>query len=197
MARKKKKPAAPIDPDLDFNPNATDDLGHHEKLQCNVPPQWLGSIAEVVESKKWPYKTRSHVVRHAILRHLKWLEGQQGVPSNIHQISLIDSLVSEVVRRKEFEETMSRFSEMAHRLLHDGDITEARRIVFQVKDTIASMQDGYWKSKYQTTFRNTVGHIIGLERKSPDPVSIQQGPATPIVFSEEYETDEDLEEAAI
>ncbi len=44
-----------------------------KQMIFRVPPDWVDHVAKIVESRDFPYKTSSHLLRHALHRHLAWL----------------------------------------------------------------------------------------------------------------------------
>lgn len=56
-----------------FYVKSTDGRGHGEKMSITLPPDVLGQIGAVVESKRFPYKTSHDLVRDAVLHRLHML----------------------------------------------------------------------------------------------------------------------------
>jgi len=51
--------------------------GHSADLGFKVPPETKSKVEEIVESRAFPYVSVSHLMRHALWRHLNWLEAKK------------------------------------------------------------------------------------------------------------------------
>ena len=57
--------------------NAQNRHGHSADLGFRVPPEMKSKVEEIVESRAFPYVSVSHLMRHALWRHLQWLEAKK------------------------------------------------------------------------------------------------------------------------
>ena len=89
----------------DFLVPASDVRGHSARLQFRVHPGHAQQIDSVVAAKHFPYRSRGDLYRHALTRHLKWLEaiGADGIPSVIQHVEVI----MEIVRAEEFRNELT------------------------------------------------------------------------------------------
>ncbi len=74
------------DLDREFRVPASDHRGHNERLQLKVPGAMLRQLGMIVKHSGLPYRWDAEVVRHALMRHFKWLEGISPVPSITGQL---------------------------------------------------------------------------------------------------------------
>jgi len=72
-----------------FQVPASDTKGHNTKLWFRLQPGHAQMIDRVVSSRKFPYRSQGDLLRHAILRHMHFLDALAPVPSVLAQVDAI------------------------------------------------------------------------------------------------------------
>ena len=152
------------DPDREFRIPPSDAKGHHEHLGCKAPPALSAQIGHIVESKFFPYKTRSDVVRHAVYRHCKWLVNQAPIPSFIGQIEIQNEILLVDALNIEMTNTLQKAQDQIATHVSNGDSEEAARLAAKIKASIGAMPEGHLKLKCQEQAERRFGYIKVLEK---------------------------------
>ena len=64
-----------------FRVPASDAKGHSISKSFRVMPVLSNAMSVMLNSRAFPYKKESELIRHALVRHIKWLESIGDVPS--------------------------------------------------------------------------------------------------------------------
>ena len=131
-----------------INP-AADSKGHSEVLGFRVPPGQAVQIQAIISSRWFPYRTESDLLRHALVRHLKWLEGQAPIKSMSAQFEVISLLYSEQLYQAEFEKVFRELDVFVGKYLVANQVDRARSLVAQVSGLIDDMPDGAWRDQFR------------------------------------------------
>jgi hypothetical protein len=121
------------------------------------------------DSHRFPYKTCSDIIRHAVARHLEWLaQMEPSIPRHI-----LDGMhaVSEVCRDSEMrlriEESFSSLDKLILVRLDEGDTGEAMRLMSVARSKITGMPDSLWKTKWVQHFNRRYASYLTVESPSP------------------------------
>ena len=63
----------------------TNEHDRSAKMYFRAPPETERAIRSIVELRRFPYKSASHLIRHALWKHLKWLETKEAT-AEIHTL---------------------------------------------------------------------------------------------------------------
>ena len=170
---------SPIDL-TEFKTPASDSRGHSEKLsQVRVPGQIAAQLTNVVESGVWKgyYKHITDVQRHAIIRHLKYLDSIS--PEYIsfwdREIELMMAFLAEEERRSQHFEMFDKLDALIQSHVRRGSvqITESglegdqdwinyiQSYLSRLRVRIESLDPDQPLTKiYQKTFKEKYGAII-------------------------------------
>jgi len=77
-----------------FYTRATDKRGFSQDFHFRVAPDWLRIMEEVFDSKVFPYKTKSDIVRDALFHRLHWLR-QQMLSGKQDEVAVLESTANE------------------------------------------------------------------------------------------------------
>ena len=167
---KKKNGGNGTDPALkynwrEFHPAASDSRGHGPVIQVKVPTNVAAQMSTVVNSKKFPYEGVSQLIRHAILRHLEWLEDQEEVPSVLGIIKAMD----EIVQNEECVQGTERLYEKVRELVEKNErendpraVRESVRLIGSLRGKLQDMPEGYWKDKIMERFDEDYSEMVRL-----------------------------------
>lgn len=167
----------------EFQVPASDQKGHSEMLSVRVPPYMVSEIEQIFASKKFPYRTSSDVIRHAILKHLRWLRSMQPIDSPY--LPMLESMIA-VVREMEGQERHRKFMDDAwgviRSLAKEGHEEKAREVIHTLLSQAEKMHDPYWSEKYRKgivdmAVKGKLGHLVRGRATSIKPTSIPEGEA--------------------
>jgi hypothetical protein len=124
-------------------------------------------VEKVVARKKFPYRTKGDLLRHALHRHLNWLTTQGAVSSISGQVDVILELIRDEELNSDFLMVFDKLSERISGHLSSGSKGEAIRLIRVVQNHIKSMPEGYWRRRYEEQLEVKFGHLVaGQERAS-------------------------------
>ncbi len=149
----------------EFRIGASDTNGHSARHWFRTIPQAAMQVEQVVASKKFPYRSKGDLLRHALHRHLAWL-GTQGFVSSISgQVDVILELLRDEELSADFVMVFDKLSERISGHLSSGSKGEAIRLIRMVQNHIGSMPEGYWRQRYADQVKMKFGHLVeGQER---------------------------------
>lgn len=151
--------------DTDYDPSqfrvpASDTKGHNARVWARCQPGHAQQLEHILQSKKFPYRCKGDILRHALLRHLIWLESLEPMRSVTGQVDAI----LEVLRDEEFaSDFRSLFDKLGERIsshIGQGAEGEARRLILSAIHAIDQMPEGYWKEKYKSEVDSRWGYLI-------------------------------------
>ena len=99
-------------------------------------------------------------MRHAILRHLKWMERIEDVPSVSAQLEAMNLVLYQDQLNEEFLDAFNKISPRMHSLVQTGDYDEAHRLFNQLLDCVDRMPRGYWKKRSLDKLYNEHGWVL-------------------------------------
>lgn len=154
------------DKSADFRITASDTNGHSARHWFRTIPQMARQIEQVIAGKKFPYRTKGDLLRHALHRHIAWLAEQDKVTSVYGQVDTIIELMRDEEMASDFSSVFDKLSERISGHLSAGSEGEATRLVRMVQDHIKSMPEGYWRDRYQRQMGERYGHLISKQGKA-------------------------------
>lgn len=107
------------------------------------------------DERRFPYKTISDIVRHAVYRHLLWMHAMEpGMPR--HFLAGLEAVL-EVTRdsesRTRIQETFGQMDKMIEGHMAAGDTEEALRLMSLAKQRITLMPESRWRTNWLGMFR--------------------------------------------
>lgn len=125
---------------------------------------YAAELDKWLASKKFPYRTRTDEVRHAVVRHVRdYLPSLEGEVEGtlIHELSQIDEIVAYWRMQNDFIEHIDRIAEEVTRMLQmPGGLREVERIVRRLKKRIDATKPSYHKGLYQKMFNERFGAYL-------------------------------------
>lgn len=146
----------------EFTVPASDEKGHSARKWFRIQPGYAQMISNIVQRQVFPYRGEGELVRHAIVRHLHYLESisPEPIPSVLAQADAILELCREEEYRSSFKDTLDRVTEVLNMYIAQGDFGEARRLLLRVKSKINAMPDSYWRDRYLQKLEKDHGHLL-------------------------------------
>lgn len=145
----------------DFVIPASDAQGHSTKVGFRCNNAYVRRINIFISSKKFPYKTPSDLLRHALDRHLKYLsqlEPEIGV--EMASIEVVNEIINAKQERIDFGKSFEKLSLTVQDLLSRGAQGEAKRLVLEVSGKVERMDEGYWRDWYSQEIKNRFGYLL-------------------------------------
>ena len=142
---------------------ASDAQGHSTKVGFRCNHAYVRRIDIIISSKKFPYKTSSDLLRHALHLHLDYLsklEPEIGV--DMASIEVVNEIINAEQERIDFGKSFEKLSLTVQDLLSRGAGAqgEAKRLVLEVSAKVDSMGKGYWRDWYSQEIKNRFGYLL-------------------------------------
>ena len=145
---------------------ASDTKGHSARHWFRSMPQMARQVEQIVSSRKFPYRTKGDLLRHALHRHVLWLAEQTKVSSVDAQVETIIELMRDEEMNSDFLLVFDKLAERISSHLSSGSQGEACRLIRIVQDNIKQMPDGYWRDRYTEQVKVKFGHLIESGKKA-------------------------------
>jgi len=140
---------------------ASDAKGHSVRQGFRCTPGHDRQMNIILSSRRFPYKTKPDLLRHAMDRHLKWLLTlDSSLPSVMTQIGIITEILKDEEFHQEFRRIFDRMGDAVANYMSQGSNTEAQRIILQVIAQVKKMPEGYWRDRYLTEIKQRYGHLL-------------------------------------
>lgn len=141
-----------------------DDKGVSHRLHFRVTPITERALEVLRDSKRFPYKTVSDIVRHAVMRHIAWLHLiEPTVPK--HFLAGLTA-VNEVVRDSEImaavSETFRKLDATIELHIAAGDEPEAIRVLSMARSQIVKVPDCRWKRNFLNQFSTKYAKLLSV-----------------------------------
>ena len=143
-----------------FQVPASDTKGHNTKLWFRLQPGHAQMIDRVVSSRKFPYRSQGDLLRHAILRHMHFLDALAPVPSVLAQVDAIIEVLRDEQFASEFSALFERIGARISAHMSHGSTGQARRLLLVVQKHMDAMPDGYWKDTYKEELASSYGYLL-------------------------------------
>jgi hypothetical protein len=141
----------------------SDDKGMSVRLFFRCPPQMERALEVLRDSKIWPYKTVSDIVRHAVVRHIERLHAMEPTVPR-HFLSGLKAVV-EVVKDAEIntmaQSTFGKMDSLIDRYVLTGDMEEAIRLMTLAKSQMNKMPNNRWKREWLKNFTKKYSRHLG------------------------------------
>jgi len=151
---------------------ARDTQGHYSNMRLKVPRQLEAEAQKAVKSECYPYRSVGYLFRHALLKHLFWLqdhpEYRNGVGSTINAVNAMVRLIREDEYLEDFRLVFERLDNRVRDYENRGNRGRAKQLVIQIWAEIKKMEDDFWRGEYERELKRRFGNL--LEVKKPETV---------------------------
>jgi len=151
-----------IDP-REFIVPASDVKGHSDRIWVRIQSGHDRQMSIVLNSKWFPYRSKGDIVRHAIQRHLAWLETLRPVPSVTAQVDSIIEILREDEFNEEVQEVVGKLEEQVGRYLAQGNSGRAKSLISRVIAKIDQMPESEWKDIYRKSITDRYSGLLSGE----------------------------------
>jgi len=145
----------------DFVIPANDDNGHSVPLHFRCSQAYLRRVAVATNCPKFPYKTHSDLLRHALHRHLEFLdEIESEFDGNISDLDAVNEIINAENESIAFAKTFDSLSRSAEKLSDRGEQGQAKKLVLKVLRKVEKMTPGYWKDSHIKALKSKFKHFL-------------------------------------
>ncbi len=141
----KPSDAKPYYDPKEFVVPAGDDKGHSTRMQFRCNPSYARRIDDVTSARRFPYKTCSDLLRHALHRHLEYLaELEPTIPLDMPRLELVNKIINERRAKMEFTTSLDGLSEAVNDYLKTGARKQAADLIREVLAEVERMVLDHW-----------------------------------------------------
>jgi len=139
-----------VDPE-DFHVPVSDTHGHSERFQFRGLNQLKAMVMEVVQTKQFPYRSDSDLLRHALVRHMRWLTDLGYIGKNsIFTADAIISITRDDEIHQEFVVSIDKLVDRVNYHRHHKDDEAADEMIETVWGLIEQLpEENRWKKRYR------------------------------------------------
>lgn len=140
----------------DFHQPVSDKHGHNTRCQFRVLKQMKAMLMEIVQTKQFPYRSESDLLRHATVRHLRWLTDQGYLGANtIFTIDAITEIEREDELHQAFLQSIEKMQERYDYHRRHGSHEHNRKKIEKIKELVDKLPDSNpWKERYKEEMIN-------------------------------------------
>jgi hypothetical protein len=125
------------------------------------------TIDVLAQCGKFPYRNRGDLVRHALIRHLHWLERiHKPINSVTGALDAMNALLRENEFHLEMREFFNALAKQIDDLMKHQEQPAARRLLLRTIRSIEGMPDSYWKDRYLTTLQTQHRDLLATMPKA-------------------------------
>ena len=148
-----------LDP-VQFRVPASDAKGHATRLWFRCQPGHAHQLEMIIQTRRFPYRTKGDLLRHALVRHFHYLEAIAPIPSVTAEVDAILEILRDEEFSSDFIFMFDKLGSQISKHIGEGSVGEARRLLLAVQNRIEGMPDCYWKDKYKSELSTRYGHLI-------------------------------------
>lgn len=139
---------------------ATDSAGRSARAQCKVPPLLAREMAEIITSRRFPFRTDSDIVRWCLmfgLNHLATIEASPGFLTRaIAEMQILQDEENWSIQLQ----LVKKMDEAVRRHTDQGEWNEARTIVLSALARFKDSEEGPWRDRILRDIRTKFKHVI-------------------------------------
>ena len=157
---------------MDFRPvPAANKYGASSTLSCKVMNEMAAEIQALVQSGRFPFRTNSDLMRHALDSTIRTLNDSEPGIINRDATELMMEIVTRERRYNELNNTVEEAVKMMGEAVAQGRMQDAKRIFQQTYSVISDMPEG----EMLDNCLHLVSRFMFL--KETQPVSLRPGEA--------------------
>lgn len=146
----------------EFLVDSSDSKGHSTPLGTRCTYGQVRSVQELLATKKFPYKTTSDLLRHALYRHIEWLcKLEPEIKINLSYLQIANDIARTSQMHLEFLATIRTVGSMVDQLIREGMRVEARSMVREIISTLEDHPSTEsWKKMLIKEIKKGFGHLF-------------------------------------
>ena len=140
---------------------ASDNSGQSASITIKVPLDWADEIDSRVFQH--PYKSRGHLIRDAILGHMKELDSRGEVPEHnrIPEIELSLAIIRREEQQVALMDAIKRSTHLVAGHIREGREDLARRYVAELWSSVLAMDpDSVWRESFKDAILKNYGDLL-------------------------------------
>jgi len=146
----------------------------HDEKEQSIPysfragKRYASVISELVWSRRFPYKTPGDVYRHALDRHLKWLESIEPGPmrDSLAQIDIINEGIKKAEAAVAFGDSITRLEQTVTKLVSSKLRGMAVQLVYQIRKQARQIDHPLLRDLFLEQIQTRFGHLFSGEAMS-------------------------------
>jgi hypothetical protein len=142
---------------------ASDAKGQSAQEWYRCAPGISLNLDIIVQSKRFPYRSKGDIVRHALMKHFRWLDSLEPVQSVLRELEVIIDILRNDTFQRSIQTAIEKMGDNITQHMGEGSMgssNEARRIIGMIQNRIDKMPDGYWKTRYLKHMKEKWGHVL-------------------------------------
>lgn len=143
----------------------SDSKGHSVRGNFRCPPGWMAEVSHIVATRMFPYKDVSHVLRHALWRHLNLYlkEKDSRLIRSMAWMGAMQKICKKSEKRREFGAMIAYLDREIDALKAAGALEDAKNLAFQAINLIVnSGSDDTWKRKAIKHIRTKHADLLAM-----------------------------------
>jgi hypothetical protein len=128
-----------------------DEHGGHQTVVFNCPPLLVHQVLVAVRTNLFPYINLEALVRHAVVRHLRWLQSIRPESMDQHMAPAIEAILERCFESQMQRKVKAAFDALRETTLQcerDGEHMEVLRLVHYVKMRLKSVgEKSIWQRR--------------------------------------------------
>jgi len=148
----------------EFSIPVQDNKGHSARGTFRCPPAWMAEVSNIVATRMFPYKDTSHVLRHALWRHLQWLKNKDDrLKRSVSWMEAAIGIMQKSEKRREHGAMIIHLDREIDALKRAGALEDAKNLAFQTVNLIVnSGPDDTWKRKALKHIRSKHSDLLAM-----------------------------------
>lgn len=142
---------------------AKDTKGVSARAQCRVQPEVMRMIADIHQSRKYPFRVQGDLIRYCLVSGLRKLAAGAGIPSVMAQMDIITEHLRDEEYHLQFEENFRAMKRNIDKYMERGAPEKARELLTRIRGFIANMPSDYWKNQYELDIVRKYGNLLDGE----------------------------------
>ncbi len=153
------------DADAEFGVPALDNYGESTKSIFRHPPLWDRMFSEIIASKKFPFKTKSDIIRYFCRRGFKHLAVQEPQVSCWAQNELNIEILNRESSHAKLATMFEKVKDQVNSAILRGHKGDAIRLLQLTQETIQGMPDTQLRDSYMIRFNEEWGGVLSAARE--------------------------------
>lgn len=139
---------------------ASDTKGHSARHWFRCIPAMARQVEQIIQSKKFPYRTKGDLLRHALHRHMGWLVSIESMITVSGQVDAMLEIMRDEEMSNDFALVFEKMGERIAQHMSANSQREAARLVLTIQACVREMPEGFWKSRYKEQIKERYGSLI-------------------------------------
>lgn len=139
---------------------ASDTKGHSARHWFRCIPAMARQVEQIIQSKKFPYRTKGDLLRHALHKHMGWLVSVEPMVTVSGQVDAMLEVMRDEEMSSDFSIVFEKMGERVAQHMASNSQREATRLVLTIQTCVKEMPEGFWKDKYQRQLKERYGNLI-------------------------------------